>query len=67
MDFKELDISHSGKNYALVFQDYLTKWSKVFPVVDRIVATCLVRLASRHGVPGKIIHDRAPEFQSDAL
>jgi len=39
MDFKELDISHNGNRYALVFQDYLTKWLEVFPVADRTART----------------------------
>ena len=26
MDFKQMDVSHSGNRYALVLQDYLTKW-----------------------------------------
>jgi len=45
----DLDISHSGNRYALVFQNYLTKWQKVFPVVDRTartVTTYLVKLVS---------------------
>jgi len=70
MNFKELDISHSGNRYALVFQDYLTKWPEVFPVVNRIaktVATCLVSLVNQHGVLEEIIHDRVPEFLSDSL
>ena len=70
MDFKELDISHSGNRYALVFQDYLTKWPEVFPVVDRTartVAACLVKLVNRHGVPAEIIHNRALKFPSDGL
>ena len=70
IDFKELDISHSGNKYALVFQDYLTKWMKVFPVAhrtSRTVANYLVKLVSQHGVSAKIIHDRAPEFLSDIL
>jgi len=49
MDFKELDISHSGNTYTLLFQDHLTKWTKVFPVADgtaRTVANCLVKLVS---------------------
>ena len=25
MDFKQMDVSHSGNQYTLVFQDYLTK------------------------------------------
>ena len=30
MDFKEMDTSTDGNRYALVFQDYLTKWPEVF-------------------------------------
>lgn len=29
MDFKEMDLSRSGNRYALVFQEYLTKWPEV--------------------------------------
>ena len=32
MDFKQMDISHSGNRYALVLQDYLTKWPEVYPI-----------------------------------
>ena len=70
MDFKELDVSEDGNRYALVFQDYLTKWPEVFSVPDRTaptVAKCLAELVWRHGVPAKIIHDRAAEFLSDVL
>ena len=37
MDFKEMDFSHSGNRYALVFQDYLSKWPEVYAVPDRKV------------------------------
>ena len=70
MDFKEFDVSERGNRYALVFQDYLTKWPEVYPVQDRkapTVASCLADLVWRHGVPARIIHDRAPEFLSDVL
>ena len=70
MDFKEMDTSTDGNRYALVFQDYLTKWPEVFPFKDRsatTVAKCLADLVWRHGVPAKIIHDRAAEFLSDVL
>ena len=30
MDFVELDVSKSGNRYALVFQDYLSKWPEVY-------------------------------------
>ena len=70
MDFKEMDVSTDGNRYALVFQDYLTKWPEVFQVRDRsatTVAQCLAELVWRHGVPSKLIHDRAAEFLSDVL
>ena len=70
MDFLELDKSREGKRYALVFQDYLIKWPKVYPVKDRraeTVAKCLLDLIWKHGVPNCIIHDRAAEFLSEVL
>ena len=39
MDFKEMDMSNKGNRYALVFQDYLTKWLEVLPVADRAATT----------------------------
>ena len=48
----------------------MTKWPEVSAVKDRTaptVAKCLAELVWRHGVPTKIIHDRAVEFLSDVL
>ena len=70
MDFVELDQSADGNGYALVLQDYLTKWPEVYPVANRkakTVATCLVDLIWRHGVPSQIIHDRAAGFLSEVI
>ena len=70
MDFKQMDVSHSGNRYALVLQHYLTKWPEVYPVADRaapIVAKCLADFIWKDGVPMKIIHDRAAEFLSDIV
>ena len=70
MDFKEFDVSYKGNRYALVFQDYLTKWPEVYPVSDwkaQTVAGCLAELVWRDGMPSHIIHDRVPEFLSDVL
>ena len=70
MDFVELDKSADGNCYALVFQDYLTKWPEVYAVNNRRAATvagCLLDLIWRHGVPQRIIHDRAAEFLADVL
>ena len=66
MDFVELDLSESGKRYALVFQDYLTKWPEAYTLSDRkveSVAQCLVvDLVLRNGVPSRKVQDRAPQF-----
>ena len=70
MDFLEMDTAKSGNRYALVFQDYLSKWPEVYPVKDRkaeTVAHCLLDVVWKHGVPARIIHDRAAEFLSDVL
>ena len=52
MDFVELDVSKSGNRYALVFQDYLSKWPEVYALSNRraeTVAKCLQDLVWRHG------------------
>ena len=70
MDFVELDVSKQGNRYALVFQDYLSKWPEVYALADRkatTVAKCLIDLVWKHGVPNRIIHDRAAEFLSEVL
>ena len=63
-------MSSKGNHYALAFQDYLTKWLEVLAVPDRTATTIahyLTEVIWRHGVPHKIIHDRAAEFLSDVL
>jgi len=70
MDYKEMDLSKRGNCYALVFQDYLTKWPEVYVVSDCKATTVAYYLADviwKHGVPAKIIHDKAAEFLSDVL
>ena len=65
-----MDESFDNNRYALVFQDYLSKWPEVYVVADRTaptVAKCLADVIYRHRVPSTIIHDRAPEFLSDIL
>ena len=64
MDFVELDVTEDGNRYALVFQYYLTKWPEVYTLSNRkaeTVAQCLLDLVWKHGVPNKIIHNRAAE------
>ena len=70
MDFVELDVSRQGNRYALVFQDYLSKWPEVYALADKKATTvtkCLMDLVWKHGVPNNIIHDRAAEFLSEVL
>jgi len=70
MDFLELDRSRDRNRYALVFQDYLSKWPEAYALPDwkvETVAECLLNLVWRHRVPNQIIHDRAAEFLSDVL
>ena len=70
MDFVEMDVSQDGNRYALVFQDYLTKWPEVYALSNRkaeTVAKCLLDVVWKHGVPNRIIHDRAAEFLSEVL
>jgi len=70
MDFNELDQSRKGNWYVLVIQDYLTKWPEVCALPDRkaeTVARCLLDLTWKHGMPSRIIHDRAAEFLVEVL
>ena len=68
MRFKEMDKSVTGNRYALVLQDYLTKWPEIYAVPDRkaeTVAKCLMDFIYKQRVPK--IHDRAAEFFSEVL
>ena len=60
--------STTGKNYAVVFMDYLTKWPEVFATVDQTsptIARLLVEeIISRHGVPSELLSDRGMAFLS---
>ena len=65
-----MDTAKSENKYALVFQDYLSKWPEVYPVKDRkaeTIAHCLLDLVWKHGVPSRIVHDCAAEFLSEIL
>ena len=68
VDVLQLPLSHQGHQYAVVFQDYLTKWPEVFAVADQkaeTIARLLVEhVVVRHGVPGQLLSDRAPNFLS---
>ena len=50
MDIKELPKTRSGNRYVVIFQDFLLKWSMVFPVADQKAST-LVKLLVEEVVP----------------
>ena len=63
---QEKDLSRRGNHYALVFQDYLTKWPEVYAVEDRkaiTVAHCLADFLWQHGVPVKSMIKQQSFFQ----
>ena len=61
VDVLQLPLSHLGNEYAVVFQDYLTKWPEVFAVADQkaqTIAHLLVeQIIARHGVPQRLLSD----------
>ena len=68
VDVIQFPRSNSGNQYAIVFVDYLTKWSEVFPALDQTTATIaqllVEQIVTRHGVPAEILSDRGRAFLS---
>ena len=58
----------SGKRYAVVFMDYLTKWPEVFATADQTALTIdrllVEEIICCHGVPNQLMSDRGPSFLS---
>ena len=71
VDVLKLPRTRSGKNYLVVFQDYLTKWPEAFPVANQdtiTIARLLVeRIVPVHGVPKKLLSDRGGCFLSHLI
>ena len=71
VDVLHLPRTRSGKNYLVVFQDYLTKWPKAFPTANQdtlTVARLLVeRIVPVHGVPKRLLSDRGGCFLSQII
>lgn len=63
--------SKRGKQYAVVFMDYLTKWPEVFATTDQsslTIAKLLVEhIVPRHGVPRELLSDRGGSFLSHLI
>ena len=71
VDVLQLPLSHEGKQYAVVFMDYLTKWPEVFAVPDQKAETIarlfVEHVIARHGVPEHLLSDREANFLSSLV
>ena len=67
----QLPKTRSGKQYAVVFVDYMTKWPEVFATSNQsacTIAKLLVeKIISRHGVPSQLLSDCGGAFLSKLL
>ena len=71
VDVLQLPLSRNGNQYAVVFQDYLTKWPEVFATPDQKAETIahlfVEHVVARHGVPEYLLSDRGPNFLSELM
>ena len=71
VDIMELPLTKSGNQYAIVFQDFLSKWPFVFVAPDQN-ATCLVHLLTKEivpvfSVPDALLSDRGTNLLSHIM
>ena len=68
VDVLKLPKTRSGKQYAIVFVDFLTKWPEVFATLGQdtgIIAKLLIeKIIPVHGVPQQLLSDRGGCFVS---
>ena len=71
VDVIQFPKAQSGKQYAVVFVDYLTKRPTVFATKDQTALTIaklfVEHIVSRHGVPMQLLSDRGPAFLSSLM
>ena len=71
VDVLQLPLSQNGNQYAVVFQDYLTKWLEVFATPDQKAETIahlfVEHVVARHRVPEYFLSDRGPNFLSELM
>jgi len=66
MDVLQVPTSYQGNSYILVVMDYMTKWVEAFPLKEHTaeqVASCLLQVFTRFGVPRRLLSDNGPEFE----
>jgi len=60
--------SKQGHVYALVMQDYFTKWPEAIPLKDataKSVAGALLLIISTWGPPAELLSNQGPEFVAE--
>ncbi|TWW71979.1 SCAN domain-containing protein [Takifugu flavidus] len=65
-----LERSRSGNRFILVVCDYATRYPEAYPlkvVTAKQVASCLLQLFSRVGIPREVLTDQGPNFMSKTL
>lgn len=71
VDVLKLPKSYSGKQYAVVFVEYLTKWPEVFATTNQEALTIAKLVADKivpvHGVPRELLSDRGSNFLSKLM
>ena len=71
VDVMELPRTKNGNRYALVFQDFFTKWPMVFPIPDqktiRIVRALTEEIVPLFGVPEALLSDRGANLLSHLM
>ena len=69
LDILKLPLTERGNQYALVIEDYFSKWVEVFPLQRTAapsVAQCVLNgWVSRFGCPYSILSDQGQEFESN--
>ena len=70
VDILEVPVSQHNNRYLLVIQDYMTKWTEAIPIPNQIaacIATELIKMFSRYGIPDILHSNQGRNFESTIL
>ena len=71
VDIMEFPVTERGNRYVIVFQDFLTKWSMVFPAPDqktvRIARLLAKEIVPLFGVPDALLSDQGTNLLSHLM